>query len=163
MPHPLEHVLKDVLDAVKYNAWITAQNYKWQQEKESEKTPGSWRGYNVAVNVNGTQSVLIVGGNLRRSSLSIYNKGPGSIMLSSNDFDGTTLTARLASANPNEVVQILVLDSGESSTIDTSAPVFAYNTNGSATLKVVETSFVMPSKLTPQADPAPRQAIGELL
>jgi hypothetical protein len=102
-------------------AW-NAHLYQLQQKKEADKAPGAWRAYYIVIQSGG--DAQIIGRNPRRQSISVLNNGPGTLILSPRPFNLSSTITAINTANPNVVLPVLVLASGENASMTTSGGIY---------------------------------------
>ena len=141
--HPIANFWQELLMHSKNSSYSLARIYMAYQQKEAEKVPGGWRGFymNVANQSNGMN--LLIGPNIRRSSVSIVNNGPGIVLLSHRDNDPNALSARYAAGRYGEVMDFMPLGVNGSTTINSTGAVFAcVTTSGTyAAVSAIESLF----------------------
>lgn len=145
MTTALENILGDVEKALRWNTAYLANLYNQMQEKEAEKVPGDWKPYRIIVGALDT--VQILQGNPRRSSVAIKNDGAAVVLLGPKYFEPSAATEDYNLAAYGSVGNYYPVAVGESVTLNTTGPVFAYaigfTTGGTtfATLRAVESLF----------------------
>jgi hypothetical protein len=145
MPTALETILGDVEKALHYNSSVLAAVYNRIQEQEAEKVPGDWKPYRIIVGALDTVQVLQ--GNPKRSSVAIKNDGAAVVLIGPAYFEPTSATEDFNLAAYGSVGNYYPIAVGESVTLNTTGPIYAYcigyTTGGTtfATVRAVESLF----------------------
>lgn len=153
-----DDILKHFTKHLEVNNRLLSAMYVQQQRVQADRVPGTWRPYTVFVKNNstsiGTQTpIQIFRDEPRRKTLSILNQGADDCLISAVPFDPVSILQQLSDpANPdtvlpaaNQVVEIALLQSGSSLTIESRGGAWAWNLSSSgALLSMVENLYFLP-------------------
>ena len=157
MGKTIDDLFAEVVKATQLNTTVLVELWRYQQKKESDKTPDLWEPTTVVLNDPATQQIMPHDRN--RASMTIVNTGPATVVYSNKYFDAAEAAALNTLAPRDGISQFGILSSGQAVTIGSRGAVYAYNVQQPATsavLSIVATIYSTP----PSTDRNPQTALG---